>query len=74
VNGSGYNPAARVTNSAAPRTMAWGAAHERRWGVAGLFEPSVDDHAEIVVERGNDIERGENREHGMMRFDEREEK
>src|SRR6267142_2093537 len=28
-----------------------GAAHERRGGVAGLFEPSVDDHAEIVVER-----------------------
>src|SRR5882757_7301313 len=49
-----------------------GAAHERRGGVAGLFEPSVDDHAEIVVERGNDIECGENREHGMMRFDERE--
>src|SRR5260370_4382907 len=50
-----------------------GAAHERRWGVAGLFQPSVDDHAEIVVERGNDIERGENSQHGMVRFDEREE-
>src|SRR5260221_6048948 len=49
-----------------------GAAHERRGGVAGLFEPSVDGHAEIVVERGNDTERGENREHGMMRFDKRE--
>src|SRR5882762_5135055 len=49
-----------------------GAAHERRGVVTRLFEPSMNDDAEIVVQRGNDIERGENREHGMMRFDERE--
>src|SRR6266403_4929319 len=49
-----------------------GVAHERRWGVAGLFEPSVDDHAEIVVERGSDVERCENSHHGMVRFDQRQ--
>src|SRR5882762_7591859 len=53
-------------------TISQGAAHERRWGVAGLFEPSVDDHAEIVVERGNDVERCENSHHGMVRFDQRQ--
>src|SRR5258708_1459040 len=49
-----------------------GVAHERPWGVAGLFQPSVDDHAEIVVERGNDVERCENSQHGMVRFDQRQ--
>src|ERR1700741_4676492 len=46
--------------------------HERRGGVAGLFEPGVSDNAQIVVERGNDTERGENSQHGMMRFDQRQ--
>src|SRR6267378_7142658 len=49
-----------------------GVAHERRWGVAGLFEPSVNYDPEIVVERGNDVERCENSQHGMMRFDQRQ--
>src|ERR1700692_2682708 len=49
-----------------------GAAHDWRGGVAGFLQPGVNDDAEIVVERRHDVERGENREHGMMRFDERE--
>src|SRR5690242_8079043 len=32
-----------------------GAAHDGARGFAGGFEPGVDDDAEVVVERGNDI-------------------
>src|SRR5205085_11184346 len=35
--------------------------------------PGVNDNAEVVVERGNDVENGEDREYGMFRFNEREE-
>src|SRR6266850_2517201 len=38
-----------------------------------LFEPRVHDDAEVVVERGNDVQHREDRKHGMLRFDEREE-
>src|SRR6266849_5147940 len=47
-----------------------GAAQDRCGSIAGLLEPGVNYDAEIVVERRNDIERRENSENGMMRFDE----
>ena len=47
--------------------------HKRCRRVAGLFEPCMNYDAEIVVEGRNDVEGRENRQHGMMRFDEREE-
>src|SRR5580693_6570201 len=37
-----------------------GAAHDRRGGVAGLFEPGVNNDAEIIIESGDDVESGEN--------------
>src|SRR6202035_1660649 len=49
-----------------------GAAHDRRGSIARLSEPGVNDDAEIVIHRGDDVERGENGEDGVMRFDERE--
>src|SRR5215831_1350601 len=45
-------------------------AHDRTRCFAGRFEPGVDDDAEVVVERRNDVENGEDREHRVMRFDE----
>src|SRR5260221_6634872 len=47
--------------------------HEGRGRIAGLFQPGVNDDAEIIVDRGNEIERGEDGQHRMMRFDQREE-
>src|SRR5882672_12453616 len=47
-------------------------AHHRRGGFAGFSEPGVNDDAEIVVEGGKNVERGDDGQHGMMRFDERE--
>src|SRR5579859_297019 len=49
-----------------------GVGHEWHGGVPGLFEPGVNDDAKIVVERGDDVERGKYRKHRMMGFDERE--
>src|SRR5260370_8827729 len=49
------------------------AGHDRTGRFAGLLEPGVDDDAEVVVERGNDVEDGEDGEHGMVRLDERKE-
>jgi len=46
--------------------------HEWRGRIAGLFQPGVNDYPEIIVDRGNEIERGEDGQHRMMRFDERE--
>src|SRR5882724_11670474 len=43
--------------------------HKRCRGIARLFEPCVNYDPQIVVERGDDAERSENRQHGMMRFD-----
>src|SRR5258708_23053114 len=51
---------------------ALGAVDEGRGGEAGLLQQSVDHAVEIVVEPENDIERGENREHGMVRFHQRQ--
>src|SRR5207248_6739519 len=48
-------------------------AHDWPRGFPGSLEPGVDDDAEVVVERGNDVEHGEDGEHGMVRFDERKE-
>src|SRR5579859_250603 len=48
-------------------------AHDRTRGFAGGFEPGMDDDAEVVVERGNDIKDRKDREHGMVRFDKRKE-
>src|SRR5690242_15876137 len=45
------------------------AAHDGTRGLTGSFEPGMDHDAEVVVERGDDIEDGENGEHGMVRFD-----
>src|ERR1700687_2644399 len=49
------------------------AAHVGRWSVSRLLQPGVDYDAEIVVERRHDIKSGEDREHGMMRFNESQE-
>src|SRR6202521_1295646 len=38
---------------------------------ARLLEPGVHDDAEVIVERGNDIQHGENGKHRMVRFDQR---
>src|SRR6266404_9072639 len=47
--------------------------HQRPRRFTGLLEPGMHDDAEVVVERRNDVENCEHREHGMLRFDEREE-
>src|SRR5438477_9786498 len=49
------------------------AGHDGAGSFAGLLEPSVDDDAEIIVERGDDVEDGKYRENGMVRLDERKE-
>ena len=48
-------------------------AHDGPRGVAGGLEPGVHHDAEVIVERGHDIEDREDSEHGMVRFDERKE-
>src|SRR5712691_217964 len=45
------------------------AGHDGNRGFSGLLEPSVNDDAEVIVERGDDVEDGEDRKHGMVRFD-----
>src|SRR4030088_1732012 len=40
---------------------------------ARLLEPGVHDDTEVVVERGHDIQHGENGQHWMVRFDQRKE-
>src|SRR5712691_6914735 len=50
-----------------------GAGHDGTGGFAGLLEPGVHDDAEVIVERGDDVEDGKDGEHRMVRFDEREE-
>src|SRR2546422_5104759 len=47
------------------------AGHDRTRSFAGLLEPGVYDDAEVVVQRGNDIQRGEDGEHRMVRFNQR---
>src|SRR6267154_475426 len=47
-----------------------GAGHDGRWGFAGLLKPGVNDDSEVVVKRGDDVEDGEDGEHGVVRFDE----
>src|SRR5467141_1546371 len=49
------------------------AGHRWNRGFAGLFEPSVHHDAEVVVKRGDDVENGEDGEHGMVRFNQRKE-
>src|SRR6266566_8557189 len=46
-------------------------AHDGTRRFAGRLEPGVHDDTEIIVERRNDVEHGEDREHGMLCFDER---
>src|SRR6266446_4025429 len=40
--------------------------HQRPRCFTRLLEPRVNDDAEVVVERGNDVENREHREHGML--------
>src|SRR2546423_2090329 len=40
---------------------------------AGLLEPSVYDDTEVIVERGDDIKHGKDREHWMVSLDQRKE-
>src|SRR2546427_6948448 len=47
------------------------AGHDRTRSFAGLLEPGVYDDAEVVVQRGNDIQHGEDGEHRMVRFNQR---
>ncbi len=45
---------------------------DRNRGIlTGLLEPGMNDDAEIVVNRGHNVERGENRKDRMMRLDQR---
>src|SRR5437667_12459392 len=45
------------------------AGHDGAGSFAGLLEPGVDDDAEVVVKRGDDVENGENGKNGMVRLD-----
>src|SRR5882672_10333124 len=47
--------------------------HQRPRRFTGLLKPGMHDDAEVVVQRGNDVQHREDREHGMLRFNEREE-
>src|SRR5438552_19022679 len=49
------------------------AGHDGAGSFAGLLEPSVDDDAEVVVKRGDDVENSEDRKDRMVRLDERKE-
>src|SRR5437667_9253595 len=49
------------------------AGHDGAGSFAGLLEPSVDDDAEIIVERGNDVENSKNGENRMVRLNQRKE-
>src|ERR1700740_1079322 len=49
------------------------AAYDGTGGFAGSLEPGVDDDAEVVVKREDDVEDREDREHGMVRFYQRKE-
>src|SRR5258706_13179985 len=46
-----------------------GAGHDGARRFAGLLEPGVHDDAEVIVKRGNNVENGEDRDNGMVRFD-----
>src|SRR5205807_8015419 len=48
-------------------------AHDGPRGFPGSLEPGVHHDAEVIVERGHDIEDREDSEDGMVRFDERKE-
>src|SRR5260370_32268837 len=41
---------------------------------ARLLEPGVHDNAKVIVKCGHDIKHGKDREHRMVRFDQRKEK
>src|SRR5260370_18867030 len=47
------------------------AGHYETRRFARLLEPGVHDDAEVIVERGDDIQHGEHREHRMVRLDQR---
>src|SRR6266852_5857900 len=47
------------------------AGHDGTRRFARLLEPGVHHDAEVIVERGDDIKDGEDREHRMVRFDQR---
>src|SRR6266567_7131881 len=49
------------------------AGHDGTGRFAGLLEPGVHDDAEVIVERGNDVQNGKDGEHGMVRLDQRKE-
>src|SRR5580700_6607116 len=48
-------------------------AHQHARRIARLLEPGVHDDAEVVVQRGNDIQHRENGEHRVFRLNQREE-
>src|SRR5579859_3848132 len=48
-------------------------AYDGTRGFAGGLEPRVDDDAEVVVERGDDVENGEDCEERVVRLDKRKE-
>jgi len=73
VNGSGYNPAARVTNTATPRATACALVMDGRGASPGCLSQACTTMPEVIIKRGDDIQHGEDGEHRMVRFDQRKE-